>query len=199
MLWVCTGDAGLKQRTWTCPACGITKERDLSAGVNLKTWGQVLPLLPVEEKAVACARVSRETDPARRESSTKVNHGWLCTSLEEQLYTANIRPISPVVRNVQCPMHASLRRARAPQGKQLLQTRRYAAGCAVVDPERGIAALRQHVMQLEEFDDAFTAIRKSLVETRRHHVDLRAWPACRRPATRPTSRPAPAPRLPAAR
>src|SRR5689334_11179653 len=58
----------------------------------------------------------------------------------------------------------------SPQEQQVLQSLRNSLGQTVVTPERGIVALRQHVVELEEIDDPAPTIVSRRVEARSDDV-----------------------------
>jgi len=54
----------LSQRTWTCPVCGITHDRDINASINLYKIG----LGQSESRPVEGALVDDRIPPAKQEA-----------------------------------------------------------------------------------------------------------------------------------
>jgi putative transposase len=54
-----TGVDGLVARIWTCPACGVTQDRDVNAARNIRSAGRLLPSVRRNESSLAPAPPSQ--------------------------------------------------------------------------------------------------------------------------------------------
>ncbi|MDA8194258.1 MAG: RNA-guided endonuclease TnpB family protein [Thermaerobacter sp.] len=88
-------DLTLKDRSWTCPGCGVTHDRDVNAAINLK--GLATPTaLPVATRPVRTATVPEHPDiggkvtPARHEATPE---SLLSASGQEEVGAHHCAPI----------------------------------------------------------------------------------------------------------